>query len=657
MIRVGSIFDLQSLDPLSVDNKTGLHPEEELERIYDALRPLYQERERLYRFLRGRLAAYGIHLLNYSETEKKEKDYLSKYFHSEIEPLLSPQVVDAHHPFPHLKNGLLHIGMFLQKGDNGKKLFGVIPVPAVLPPLIFLPGAEKRCVFTEDIIFSKLKGIFTGYAISDKCVFCVTRNADISPEEEAFDMKADFRALMKELLKKRKRLAAVRLETREKTSEEFRAYLCEKLNIKQKQAYVTKMPIHLDFVFGLSAKLPKEAASQLLYEPYTPQPSALVREDEPMAAQIEKRDILLSYPFESMEPFLRLVREAAKDPACISIKITIYRLASRAKLIEYLCAAAENGVDVSVIIELRARFDEQNNIDWSERLEEAGCKISYGFDEYKIHSKICLITRQDKSGIKHITQIGTGNYNEKTAAQYTDLCLMTADKAVGADAQAFFNNMAIANLEGEYERLLVAPNSFKNIVLAMMDEEIQKGGEGRMVFKINSLTDMDIIAKLREASCAGVKIEMFVRGICCILPGIEGITENITVKSIVGRYLEHSRIYCFGRGEGEKIYISSADFMTRNMERRVEIACPVMDAGAREKIRRLLEALSLDTQKARRMQSDGAYAYISGGGAMVDSQAVLMRLAEKKAEERVTGSAGQKKTGLASRIKALLHKK
>lgn len=654
MIRVGSIFDLQSLDPDSTDNKTGLHPADELERIYSAVRPLYEERERVYHAVREKLASFGVQLLRYSDVTKKEKEYLQEYYSSQIEPLLSPQVVDSHHPFPHLANGVLHVGMRLENRENGKKVFGVIPMPSLLSQIVFLPGSELRCLCTEEIVLAKVKHIFSSYTITDKCVFCVTRNADINPEDEAYEMKADFRMLMKELLKKRKRLAAVRLEIRESVSEEFKSYLCEKLSIKPEQVYTAKMPIHVDFCFQLAQKLTPEAAAQLLFSPYTPQRNAQIQKNETMAAQIERRDILLSYPYESMEPFLRLIRESANDPATRSIKITIYRLASRAKLIEYLCTAAENGVDVTTIIELRARFDEQNNIDWSERLEEAGCKVYYGFDDYKIHSKICLITRSDKNGIRYLSQIGTGNYNEKTAEQYTDLSLMTADQQIGADAQTFFNNMAIANLQGTYKRLLVAPYGLKSAILAMMDEEIQKGQEGRILLKINSLTDMDVILKLHEASFAGVNIELFIRGICCILPGIEGVTEHITVRSIVGRYLEHSRIYCFGSGENEKIYISSADFMTRNTERRVEVACPISDANVREKIHRLLEALSLDTQKARQMRSEGTYAHILVEETLVDSQAVLMRLAENnaaQAEKKERAGRGK----LRDRIKMILH--
>lgn len=630
MIRVGSIFDMQTVDPDSRDNKTNWRPEEELEHIYDAVKPLYREREETYNTVCGKMAECGVHICSVASLGKRERDYVKDYYTRELEPLLSPQIVDAHHPFPHLQNGLLHLGLLLRKNENDKPVFGVVPIPSLVPTLLFLPGALLRCIPVEDIVYTYAKRMFSGYSTSDRCIFCVTRNADINPIDEAYDFKVDFRSRMKELLKKRRRLAPVRLETRERISDAFRDYLCEKLSLRRKQVYTTRAPIHLDFAFALSQRLTAEQKKQMLYAPYTPCANPSLRQDERIAPQIEKKDVLLSYPYESMEPFLRLVREAATDPLCISVKITIYRLASRAKLIEYLCAAAENGVEVTAIIELRARFDEQNNIDWSERLEEAGCKVIYGFDEYKIHSKLCLITRRAKNGmITYITQIGTGNYNEKTAAQYTDLCLMTANADIGREAHSLFNDLAICNLNGEYEHLLVAPQALKRRILALMDEQIAKGEDGRIFFKLNSLTDMEIIAKLREASCAGVRINMMIRGICCILPGIPGVTENITVTSIVGRYLEHSRIYCFGRGEDEKLYISSADFMTRNTERRVELACPIYDAEAKKKIHRLIEALSLDTQKARRLCSDGSYARLGDGG--VDSQTVLMRASEKDA--------------------------
>ena len=388
------------------------------------------------------------------------------------------------------------------------------------------------------------------------------------------DENEDFRKKMKKALRQRTRLAPVRLELSERIGGSFLDYLKDRLPVTDEQIYFTSAPLRLDYAFSLAGKLPDDKRRSLTYPEFRPCRTAGLRSGESMIKQTARADRLLSFPFESMSPFLNLLKEASEDPNVISIKITIYRLARKAKLVEYLCNAAENGKDVTVFIELRARFDEQNNIDWSERLEDAGCTVFYGFENYKIHSKICLITRRERGEIQYITQVGTGNYNEKTAEQYTDVSLLTADPGIGQDAVEFFKNMSIGELDGEYKHLLVSPYSLKRTVLRLMDEEIAKGPFGRMKFKINSLTDIDIIEKLREASRAGVHIDMVVRGICCILPGIPGETDNIHIVSIVGRFLEHSRIYIFGEGSSEKMYISSADFMTRNTQRRVETACP-----------------------------------------------------------------------------------
>ena len=459
---------------------------------------------------------------------------------------------------------------------------------------------------------------------------CVTRNADVNPDDETFADETDFRQRMKKVLNRRNRLAPVRLELSNAVSPTFLAYLKGRLGLDDNQIYITDAPLRMEYVYGLIARAGKgRQGPQLLYAPFSPVWPAAVSRGESLLHQVERRDILLSFPFESMDPFLALLREAGRDPAVISIKITIYRLARKAKLVEYLCAAAENGKSVTVLIELRARFDEQNNIDWSERLEEAGCTILYGFDSFKVHSKVCLITRRSRGGVQYITQVGTGNYNENTAALYTDLSLITANQEIGQDAAAFFNNMSIGNLEGEYRHLLVAPVSFKPGILRLIDGQIEKGAAGRILIKINSLTDADIIAKLSEASRAGVQVRMIVRGICCLLPGVPGRTENIRISSIVGRYLEHTRVYCFGAGAEMKMYISSADFMTRNTERRVEVACPIYDGRVRDRIRHILEAQEYDTRKARVLRPDGVYARSEQMGEPLDSQQLLMDEAER----------------------------
>lgn len=456
----------------------------------------------------------------------------------------------------------------------------------------------------------------------------------MSPEDEAFDEDDDFRNRMKKTLHKRRRMAAVRLEVAENLNKEQEKYLCEKLDIHPAQIFRTKAPMMLEYMFQVAEKIPVSMKKPLLYEPFSPQKSAMVQDGNVMK-QVKRQDILLSYPYESMEPFLQLIKEAAVDPNVMTIKITIYRLAKKARLVEYLCAAAENGKEVTVLIELRARFDEQNNIDWSERLEEAGCRVIYGFEGYKVHSKLCLITYRSRNEIRYITQIGTGNYNEKTAAMYTDLSLITENQEIGEDAAAFFKNMSIGNLDGEYQHLLVAPTSLKQKILALMEEEIQKGSRGHILMKMNSVTDMDFIRKVAEASCAGVKVELIVRGICCILPGVEGKTENLSVTSIVGRYLEHARIFRFGDGAEQKLYIGSADMMTRNTEKRVEVACPVFDAAVRERINHMLQIMLSDNTKARILTNSGVYVEKSGERTINAQETFMLEAAAeaKKAEE------------------------
>ena len=636
MIRVGSLFDLSHLKAHTIDQKSGWTPGEQLSHIYEAVRVLYARRQQIYQEVEQQLRVHGICQLHYDELAETEVKFVRQYFKSSIEPILSPQIVDVHHPFPHLQNKAMHIGAWLKYKNH--PMFAVIPVPAALPEVVFLPGGETRYISTAEIILEHVGQIFRNDTILEKTVFCVTRNADINPDDEAFDFDSDqdFRGKMKKLLRQRQRLAPVRLELGSPISATFLRYLEEQLPVSAEQVYVTSAPLKMGYAFSLADRLSENKRRALTDPPFQPGVPHGVRLDAPITPQVQAHDLLLSYPFEGMDAFLHLIRESAHDPDVISIKITIYRLARKAKLVEYLCAAAEAGKDVTAFIELRARFDEQNNIDWSERMEEAGCKIIYGFEDYKVHSKICLITRQERGAVRYITQVGTGNYNEKTAAQYTDVSLITSDETIGADAVAFFNNMAMGNLEGKYERLLVAPTSLKNNILALMDEQIAKGSEGYILLKFNSLTDIDVIEKLRQASCAGVKVEMIVRGICCLLPGIQGHTENITVTSIVGRFLEHSRIYVFGRGAEEKMYISSADLMTRNTERRVEIACPVDSHDVRARLHDILYAMQRDTVKARVLQPDGTYHKKPPVPDPLCAQVLLMQQAINQAREQAS---------------------
>lgn len=628
MIRVGSLFDLKTMDNEVIDNKSGMTPSQQLKKIYKSVHTLYEKRENIYSNVEKQLRLHGIYSLEYNELEISEQKYIKKYFKTNIAPILSPQIVDSHHPFPHLQNKIIHIGILLKNTE--KEVFGIIPVPSSLPNIIFLPGSDVRFISVEKVILAYAERIFYMYEVLEKVCFCITRNSDINTDDEMVDVGVDFRKKMKTLLRKRRRLAVVRLELTSQVSETFLNYMCEKFAIEKHQIFQTKVPLDLKYAFSIDQRLPEFKRNNLTYNYFEPQVLNQLNMNESIIKQVSKKDILLHYPYESMEPFLLLLKEAAFDHNVISIKITIYRLASKAKLVDYICAAAENGKDVTVLIELRARFDEQNNIYWSERLEDAGCKVIYGFDGYKVHSKICLITCKDKNDVKYITQIGTGNYNEKTASMYTDLSLITANKNIGEDATEFFKNMAIGNLEGKYSSLLVAPVCLKSTIISLIDDEIAKKDNGRIVLKVNSITDADIISKLSEASCAGVKIQLIVRGICCILPDVKGKTENITVTSIVGRFLEHSRIYCFGKNNDEKIYISSADFMTRNTERRVEIACPIFDENIMIKIRNILDVQIYDNIKARVLCADGNYSKKKVFENKIDSQKYFMEEALNK---------------------------
>lgn len=622
MIRVGSLYDMSLTDNSTIDSRSGMNPKEQLDAIFAAVAPLYKERDKTYSEIKKLLNPYGVCGLSIKELEQQEKKYVKKYFKDQILPILSPQIVDANHPFPHLLNKELYVIASLKQ--NGTSMIGIVPVPQFVSDILYLPGHDIRYIRMEKVIMEYLDVVFDKYEVSNKNYICVTRNADVSPDDEALEINDDFRLLMQETLHKRRRMAVVRMETAEPLDKELEKYFCDKFKITPAQIYRTKMPMKLDYIFSIMDKVPASLKRSLVDEPFTPQPSRYLT-DGKVIPQVKKKDILLSYPYESMDPFLRMIKEAAYDPTVLTIRITIYRLAKKARLVEYLCAAAENGKEVTVLIELRARFDEQNNIDWSERLEEAGCRVIYGFEGYKVHSKICLITYRNRNNIEYITQVGTGNYNEKTATMYTDVSLITADKGIGEDAAVFFKNMSIGNLNGSYQHIIVSPTSLKPKVLSLMDEEIKKGTNGRIIMKMNSVTDVDFIQKVSEASNAGVKVDLIVRGICCILPGVKGYTENLRVTSIVGRYLEHPRIFLFGTGADLKIYIGSADMMTRNTEKRVEVACPVYDETIRKQLAHMLKIMLTDNVKARELKSDGKYYMKEKGTSKVNSQEYFMR--------------------------------
>lgn len=655
MIRVGSLTDMAALEPNRRDTKSGLTAEEQLSRIYAAVEPLYARRDAAFRDVDARLAQEDLCRTSMDELDSSERKYIKRYFNTMIAPVLSPQVVDSHHPFPHLEGKVLHIAVLLSHKKNER--LGLIPVPASLPPITFLPNDKRRYLMTEDILLAFADSIFEMYDVLEKTVFCVTRNADVPLDDEPFGSEqVDLRKKMERMLRQRRRMAIVRVELSRPVSSHFKECLHKRFEVTDEQIFLSRSaPLRMSYAFSLGDYLSDGRRSRLSDPPFIPQQLAMLPAGQSLLKTALQRDVLLSYPYESMEPFLQMIREAANDPPVLSVRITIYRLASKAKLVEYLCAAAENGKDVTVLIELRARFDEQNNIDWSERLEEAGCKIIYGFEDYKVHSKICLITRRERGGVRYITQVGTGNYNEKTARQYTDVSLVTSSESIGMDAAQFFNNMAMSNLNGRYNRLLVAPTSLKNNILSLMDGEIAKGSDGYILLKFNSLTDIDMIEKLHEASCAGVTVEMIIRGICCLLPGVPGKTENITVTSIVGRFLEHSRIYVFGRGENEKMYISSADLMTRNTERRVEIACPIDSPAVRARLHDILFAMQHDTVKARVLQPDGSYQKKPSVPEPICAQDLLMQQAVSMAREQAQ-HASEEERGLLHWLRRLLVK-
>lgn len=656
MIRVGSLCDMAAVDKEHTDSKSGLTAKEQLHLIYKAVEPLYARRDAAFSDVDSKLSAIGLRRLTMDSLAPDEQKYIKRYFKDIIAPVLSPQIVDSHHPFPHLEGKVLHIAALLSHKKTER--LGLLPVPASLPPVVFLPETPSRYILTEDILLAYADHVFEMYDVLEKTVLCVTRNADIQVDDETFGVEGgDFRKKMEKLLRQRRRMAVVRVEINRPISDHFKEHFRSRFEVSDAQIFLSRTaPLKLGYAFSLGEHLPEKKRAFLSDAPFTPQQPAMLSADQSLLKAALQRDILLSYPYESMEPFLQMIREAASDPDVLTIKITIYRLAKKARLVEYLCAAAENGKEVTVLIELRARFDEQNNIEWSERLEEAGCRVLYGFEGYKVHSKICLITYRSKSEpnnkneIRYITQIGTGNYNEKTAKMYTDYSLMTANQEIGTDAAEFFKNMSIGNLHGAYRHLIVSPVSLKARVLATMDEEIEKGSAGRIIMKMNSVTDVDFIRKVEEASCAGVKVDLIVRGICCILPQVPGHTENVRVTSIVGRYLEHPRVFVFGKGEKTKIYIGSADMMTRNTEKRVEVACPVYDEAVKKRLLHQLKVMLADNVKAREMAEDGTYHKKAESGRKINAQETFMQEALHARKEETREMREQKNTGVIKRV-------
>jgi polyphosphate kinase len=631
MVRVGSLFELSLIKDNKFDNKSFLKPSEQLDLIFAQTKTLYRSRDKVFKELHRLLKEQGVAHLSLDSLSKEEVFYLENYFDDAIYPVLSPQIIDLHHPFPQLVTKQLHVAVMLKHKKN--ITLGMTALPNALPRIIFLPyGDGLRYILAEELLAMQVGKLFPMYSIIDKAIICVTRNADINPDDEAPELSDDYLQLMRRTLKKRRSLAPVRLEMQTAGDSLIADYLRKRINIKRSQVYTSAAPLDLSYVFSLADNLSDRQKDILLYTPFTPSLLSDVPENMRILDYVQEKDLLLHYPYQNFDIFLQLIKEAVYDESVVSIKITIYRLGKRrAKLMNYLITAAESGKDVTVLMELKARFDEENNINWAEALQEAGCHILYGFEGYKVHSKICLITRRTKEKLSFITQIGTGNYNAQTAAMYTDMSLITSNPAIGHDADIFFKNMGIGNLEGEYSCLLVAPHSLRRGLLAYIEAEKEKalhGEKTRIICKMNALTDRKLIDALKDASSAGVKIDLIVRGICCLRPGIQGKTDNISIKNIVGRFLEHSRIFCFGKGAAMKMFISSADWMTRNTKNRVEVACPIFDDAIKKKIFSVIEIMLKDNVKGRQLQSDGTYKRYDDSGEKIDSQQYFLDAAQ-----------------------------
>lgn len=633
MIRVGSLHDKMLFDSKDTENKTNMTAREQLVEIAKQVKKLLPLKDKAYSDIMTGLKEYGIEHIDPAALSPEEDAFYRAFFAREIQPLLFTGMVDKKHPVPFLKNGEIYVGVTIRKKDDaGKTTFGILPASENFPRLVWLPGTGKF-LLTEELISRYSEMVFKNFEIVSRCIFRVTRNADIAMDEGLYDHDVDFRDIMSELVKKRKKLQPVRLEFQGDPDESIIALIAKTLKVKDNFVFTQTAPLTMSFLSSVERRLEKQ--SELFFAPLTPQKSPDIDPKRSMIEQIKQHDVMLNYPYENISQFIRLLDEAADNPDVVSIKITLYRVARDSKIISALTRAAENGKDVLALVELRARFDEENNIGWSKRLEEAGVTVIYGLEELKVHSKLLLITLRDGSDVSYITQVGTGNYNERTSKLYTDLTLMTADRDFGSDASVVFNALAVGNTVESTNKLLVAPKGLKSRIVELIDNEITYKTDGYIGIKMNSLTDKDIIEKLAEASRAGVKIELVVRGICCLIAGVEGDTENIRVISIVGRFLEHSRIYIFGKDSRRRVYISSADFMTRNTERRVEVATPLLDRRLADRAVDIFNTCLRDNVKAREQDSEGNYHHVERkpGEAPLNSQIYFYEQAYKAAEE------------------------
>ena len=665
MVRVGGLSGLATLKHQPRDNKSGLTPAEQVDRILRALPVLVDRMSGIFHRLESQLADIGIERLEPADLIGEDRIFVEAYFNRYVLPVISPLVIDPRHPFPNLRNGALYLVCTISGPEEESGLIGLIEIPPSLPRVIEVPSpasagrdagattggqaAGLRYILLEDAVIACLEGCFGAYVPHERAVIRVIRNADIDPDGEGVEDDEDYRQHMKRILKKRLRLDPVHLSVRGSLPKATLKFIRKALGLPALAVTTVDVPLDLGYVFSVEGKLPKALRGPLLFAPFKPQQSPMVDGHRPVRGQVLAGDKLLFYPYESMGTFLDLVNQAANDDECISIRITLYRVAKQSRLCESLISAAEHGKEVTVLMELRARFDEENNIEWAERLEEAGCTVIYGSEGFKCHSKICLLTYRKDTAIERLTLLGTGNFNEKTARLYSDFMLMTAHPGIGEDANAFFRNLSLGNLEGEYRYLGVAPVGLKSLIISGLDREIERvrgGQEGRAFFKMNSLTDREVIDKIAEASQAGVRVEMIIRGISCLLPGVAGKTDNVTVRSIVGRFLEHARVYAFGI-DADTIYLSSADMMTRNTEHRVEIAFPVLDAALRDQVRGYMDDQLRDNVKARELSSEGIWEPVgrADGEPPFNSQEYLMHRAVERAVAATEPAADRRQMG------------
>lgn len=658
MVRVGGLSDLAELKKQPVDNKTNMTASEQVDAVMAELPGLLTRWESIFKSIEGKLDTLGVHRARIDSLTPEERTFVTRYFQAYVSPVISPLVIDPRHPFPNLRNGALYLACGLDGVTDEESLLGLIEIPASMNRVVEIPSptGTYSYILLEDVILACLDSCFGSYKPLDRALIRVTRNADIDPDGEGVEEEEDYRQHMKRILKKRLRLQPVVLAVSGSLEKQTLKTIRKALELSRRSVFTCDIPLNLGYVFGIEGKIPEHLRNELLFTPFKPQPNPTIDMTRSIREQVLQHDKLLFYPYEAMNPFLDLVHEAAYDPECISLRITLYRVAKQSRLCESLIDAAENGKEVTVLMELRARFDEQNNIEWAERLEEAGCTVIYGSEGFKCHSKICQLTYREGMALTRLTLLGTGNFNEKTAKLYSDFMLMTAHPGIGEDANLFFRNLSLGNLRGDYRFLGVAPVGLKPLIMRGLDREIQRalaGEPARVFFKLNSLTDREVIDKIAEASCAGVRVDMIIRGISCLKPGVPGKTENVHVRSIVGRFLEHARVYAFGV-DSDMIYLSSADMMTRNTEHRVEIAFPVLDPTCRALVHEYMGMQLRDNVKARSLTSDGTWVPVERheGERPFNSQEALLERAYRNAEAAAQQRAQEKERVAEEAIQA-----